>query len=447
MNIVIVGMGEVGRYIARVLVGENHNVVIIDDNPDALAMAEETLDALVLRGHGANLKTLQQAEAGTADLFIAVTNHCEVNLLAALRAKELGAKRTIARVSNPAYFDDERGMVSGMMGIDLVINPQILVALEMHKIVRSSSAIAVEDFAENRIEMIQFPIVAGNVAADKMVKDIRLPSNTLIAAAIRDEEIIVPNGSTMIRAGDEVLIVGRIEQIPKVEKMFGRDRRKYTRRVIIVGGSQVGAQLAQSLTADHVEVVLIERDRKRCEELALLLNGVAILNADGTDAHLLEEEGVADADAFIAASMDDELNLMASLLARDLGAKRLLALIHKPDYSPICHRLGIDAPLSPRIEVARQVLKYVRAGEVVGIAPVLEGKGEFLEFLAPSSAPIVGIPIKQVGFPSDANICGIVDKTGAYVPRGDDKIEAGDRVIVFTTPANRHIVERFFKKT
>jgi trk system potassium uptake protein len=138
------------------------------------------------------------------------------------------------------------------------------------------------------------------------------------------------------------------------------------------------------------------------------------------------------------------VNLMASLLARDMGAKRVIAVVHKPDYSPICERLGIDAPLSPRIEVAKQVLKYARMGQVLSIAPVLEGKGEFLEFIAPEGAPIVGKPIKHVGFPTNANICGIVDASGAYVPRGDDVIEANDRVIVFTTPEHRHTVERFF---
>ena len=158
MNIVIVGMGEVGRYISRVLVEEQHNVIIIDSSTEAIQQAEETLDVMVLEGHGASQRTLELAEAAQADLFIAVTDHCEVNLLAALRAKQMGAERTIARVSDEAYYQDERGMVTGLMGIDLVINPNALIALEMHKIIRSTSAVAVEDFADNRIEMIQLPI-------------------------------------------------------------------------------------------------------------------------------------------------------------------------------------------------------------------------------------------------------------------------------------------------
>ncbi len=420
-------------------------MVIIDNDINALTHAEETLDAMVLRGHGASLKTLKQANVEQTDLFIAVTNHCETNLLAAIRAKELGAKKTIARVNEEAYFEDERGMVTGTFGIDLLINPNALIALEMHKIIRSAHAIAVEDFADNRIEMIQLHVDPSTNVIDRMIKDIRMPSNTLIAAMVRDQEVLVPGGNNVIRDGDELLVVGRIEQIPKVEKLFKRERRRYTRRVIIVGGSDVAVSLAAALERDHIEVIIIERDRERCRAIARELHHVAIINADGTNAHVLEEEHIASTNAFVAASHEDEVNLMASLLARDLGAPRVLALVHKPDYSPICERLGIDAPLSPRIEVAKQVLKYARAGQILSIAPILEGKGEFLEFLALEHSTIVGKPIKQVGFPSNANICGVVDASGAFVPRGDDIIEANDRVIVFTTPDQRVQVEAFFQ--
>ena len=207
MNITIVGMGEVGRYISRVLVHEDHNVVIIDNDPEALAQAEETLDAMVLHGHGANTKTLMQAQVERCDLFIAVTDHCEVNLLAAIRAKELGARRTIARVADPAYFDNDKGLIANVMGIDLVINPNALMALELHKIVRSSSAVAVEDFADNRIEMIQLPLDKRSFGVDRMIQDIRLPSNTLIAALIRAHEIVVPGGQDTLKLDDELLIV------------------------------------------------------------------------------------------------------------------------------------------------------------------------------------------------------------------------------------------------
>lgn len=446
MNIIIVGMGEVGKYVSRVLVSEGHNVVIIDVDAAALAAAEETLDAMVLEGHGANVKTLRQAGIQNADLFIAVTDHDEVNMLSAIRARDMGASAAIARVADPKYFEQDRGTFTGLMGIDLVINPNALVALEMHKIVRSANAVAVEDFADNRVEMIQLPVDEGTYLVNRPLKDIKLPANTLVAAIIRDEDVMVPGGTDVIRTQDELLIVGRVEQIPKVEKLFDRERRRFTRRVIIVGGTQVGATLAKALEQDGIEVVVIDKSRERCAELSRFLSQSIIINGDGTNIDLLEEERVDSSDAFVAVSGRDEVNVMTSLLAKDLGAQRVIALVHKPDYSAVCERLGLDATLSPRLEVAKQVLKWVRAGEVVGITPVLEGKGEFLEFIAPPEARIVGKPIRQIDFPRGANICAISNQARAYVPRGDDVIDPGDRVIVFTTPRNRAAVERAFKK-
>ncbi len=446
MNIVIVGMGEVGKYVSRVLVGEGHNVVIIDNDPAALAAAEETLDAMVLEGHAGNVKTLRQAGIQNADLFIAVTDHDEVNMLSAIRAREMGAEATIARVADTMYFEEDRGTFSSLLGIDLVVNPNALVALEMHKIVRSANAVAVEDFADNRVEMIQLPVDETTYLVNRPLKDVKLPSNTLVAAIIRDDDVMVPGGTDVIRARDELLIVGKVEQIPKVEKQFDRERRRFTRRVIVVGGTQVGATLARALEADGIEVVMIDKNRERCGELSRMLNHAIIINGDGTNVDLLEEERVDQSDAFIAASDTDEVNVMTSLLAKDLGAKRVIALVHKPDYSAVCERLGLDATLSPRLEVAKQVLKWVRAGEVVGITPILEGKGEFLEFIAPPEARIVGKPIRSIDFPRGANICAVCTTEGAYVPRGDDIINPNDRVIVFTTPRNRSAVERAFRK-
>ncbi len=449
MNIVIVGMGEVGKHIARVLVREGHDVVIIDKNPAALSSAEESLDAMVLQGHGAGARTLRQARVSDADLFIAVTDHDEVNIIAALRAKQMGARKTIARVSNEIYFEDHsRGLHTDMFGgIDLVINPEILVAIEMHKLVRSAGAVAVEDFANNRIEMEHLLVDTGSAVLGKPLRDIRLPENTLIAAIERDEQLIIPSGNDIILPGDAVLVVGRIETMPELEKLFKRERKRFTQKVIIVGGSDIGEHLAQNLIRDDIRVVFIEQDRQRCYELVEDLgDDVTVLHGDGTDMHLLEEEGIAQVNVFITCSKADEVNLTAALLAKNLGVPRAIALVHKPDLAGVCERLGVDVTLSPRLAVARQVLKYVREGQIVSLRPVLDGRGEFLEFIAIAGSRIAGKPIKDVNFPRGANICAVLGKSGAFVPRGDAVIHAGDRVVVFTTPKLRQAVERIFKR-
>ncbi len=441
-------MGEAGKHIAKVLVEEGHDVVLVDRSAAALGQAEELVDAMVLEGHGANEETLRQAGAHKADLLIAVTNNDEVNLLSAMHAKHLGARKVIARASDSVYYPDDRGLLKHMLGgIDLVVNPEMLVALEMHKIVRSASAVAVEDFADNRIEMVQ--LCVGNVsnALLKPLKDISLPENTLLAAIDRAGKLIVPSGNDSIELGDDILCVGRVEQIPQIEKAFGRDRSEFIHRVFIVGGTDIGEYVAKALDKDGIQVVFIERDRKRSFELAERLgDNVRVMNADGTDMHLLEEEGVDRADTFIACSPEDEVNLMASLLAKQLGARRVIALVHKPDYATVCERLGVDATLSPRLTVAQQVLKHVREGRVMSIRPVLGGRGEFLEFQAVKDARITDKLIRDVNFPRGANICAVLAETGAYVPGGNDMIRPGDRVVVFTTPEQRRVVERMFEK-
>ena len=446
MNVVVVGMGETGRHIAQVLVHEGHNITVVDSNPESLARAEEAFDVMVLRGHGASGKLLNQLDLKNTDLFVAVTNQSEVNLIAAHRAAEMGARRTVARSDELAYFDDDRGLVTGMMGIDLVINPYTLVAREIHKIVRSLSALSVEDFADNRVEVIQLAIDKNTTGMGKPLKALVLPESSLIVAIVRDDELIVPGGNDYYQVGDDVYVVGLTESMNAVEKVFGRRRKQFTRKAMIIGGGKIGLYLARTLEREGLDVVLIDRDRDECQRLARQLHRTVILNADGTDVHLLEEEGVESVDVFIAVSKEDEVNLMASLLAKDLGAARCVALVHKPDYTAVCERLGIDVTISPRLAVAKQVLKYVREGEVISISRILDGAGEFLEFLVPPDARITGVPLRDVNFPRGAVVCAGLGKEGTFVPRGDHHLSAGDRVVVFTLPQVRHDVERLFRK-
>jgi trk system potassium uptake protein TrkA len=447
MNVVVVGMGETGRYITGVLTREGHNVTVVDNNPQAIAEAEELFDVLVLSGHAASNEVLSEIDIEQCDLFIAVTNDSDVNLISAARAAEAGAKKTVARVEDTAYFErSDLGIKVDFLGIDLVINPQILAAQEIHKIVRSISALSVEGFANNTIEVIQLSIDEETKGIGLPLMDLPIPVGSLVVAIVREGKLIVPRGIDTYAAGDDLYIVGLAELMSEVEKVFGRRRKQFTRRVMIVGGGNVGMALAQMLEEDDIDLVLIDRDRKRCEEIAQVLHRSVILHGDGTDAELLEEENVDSVDFFIAVSMEDEVNLMASLLARDLGCNRCIALVHKPDYTSVCERLGIHSTISPRITVAKQVLRYVREGEVLNVHGILEGAGEFIEFLVPAEAKVIGKPLKEVSFPKGAVVCAGLGKEGTFVPRGEHVLMEGDHVVVFCLPEVRMQVERFFRK-
>ncbi len=447
MNIVIVGIGEVGSHIARVLIGDGHSVTLVEEDEEAISRAEEQFDAMIVRGHGASPAVLRQAGAADADLFVAVTSVCETNLVAAITARGLGAKRTIARVTNPIYFEEPRGIVSNLLGIDIVINPMFQIAAEIRRLVRSRSALAIQDFADNQVEMVQLPVEVDARVVGRPLKDIRFPAQTIVVAILREGEIIVPGGNDSLLPGDEVTVVGRTESILEIEKAFNRRRAKFGRKAVIVGGGLIALHVARSLEADDFSVTMLERDRAKCQRLVSELgSGVVVLHADATNSALLEEEGVAQSDVFIALSEEDELNLMASLLAKDLGARRCIALVHRPDYAPVCERLGIDTTLSPRLTVAQQVLKYVRDGQVVAVSQVLEGRAEFVEFLASKDSRIVDRPLSEAQMPRGAIVCAVLSAGGAVVPRGDHVLRAGDQVVVFTLREVRSRVERLFRK-
>ncbi|GMV41849.1 MAG: hypothetical protein AMXMBFR64_35650 [Myxococcales bacterium] len=446
MNIVVAGMGEVGRYIASRLIRDGHDVTVIDARSDAVARAEETLDVLSVRGHAANAASLRAARVDRADLFIGVTDRGEVNMISCLRAKMLGCKKTFARVQERDYFEDERGVYTDMFGIDLVINPTFLLAQEIHKLIRTQGAVAVEDFADNQIEMVQIAVDMDAAPIGRPLRELRLPAGTLVAGVLRRDELIIPHGGDVLLYNDQVLAIGRIEEIPKLEHMFGRDRDRMNRRTFIMGGGETGLSLALTLCAEGTDVVLIEPSREKAQALAEKLPRATVLHGDGTDVHMLEEEGIHRCDVFAAVGAVDEHNLMAALLAKDLGAARCITLVNRPDYINVCGRLGLEATLSPRLVVAREVLRHLPKGQVLTTTPVLGGRGLFVEIRVGESSRMAGRPLRDVQFPRGALLCAaFATGGGAFIPNGDTVLQPDWRAVAFCRPAMLPAVQRLFE--
>lgn len=439
-------MGEVGKHIAGFLAAEEHDVTIIDSDPRAVVAAEERMDVMALVGQGGSIKCLRRAEVGKADLVIAVTDDDEANMLAALGAKSLGARKTIARISSREYLEGESGVYHDVMGVDLVICPQILSALEVTKLVKSVGALMVENFAENRVELIQLKLNEQLRVVGQTLKDVIMPPNTLIAAISRDGRVIIPSGDDELLLNDEVLVIGNIEAIDEVEELFGKKHRGKARKAVIVGGGEIGFSLVKSLTDEQIEITLIEKDAERCKFLSESLENVLIIHGDGASMDILEEVHVAEADIFISVvSRGEEVNLLTGLLAKKLGAKRSVVLANKPDYRELYEQLGIDAVVSPRLVAANQIMKYVRAGRVVSTTIIEEGKAEIIEIVAPPASRIVTKPLRELNFPKGAVIGAVVGPEGVFVPKGDFTIAPNSTVIVFTTYAARKRVEKLFK--
>ncbi|RMH70808.1 MAG: Trk system potassium transporter TrkA [Gemmatimonadetes bacterium] len=446
-NVIVIGMGEVGKHLSTVLAGEGHNVTIIDNHSEALAKAEERMDVMALHGHGCSPKVLQAANVHQADLLVAATSDDEVNMLASLTAKQLGARKAIARVSGSDYLEGNRGVYYDYLGIDLLLAPEILTAIEINRLVRSMGAITVQTFADNRVEVIQFPITANLKIINKLLKDVSLPEDCLIVGILRNDELIIPGGNDMILPDDDVFVIGKTESMPRIERIFGASRRGEVRRLVIVGGGQIGASIARSLENEPIEIKLIDHNRERCEELAATLGkNVRIINGDGTNLDLLREYDIDVCDVFVAASSYDEVNLMSGLLARQLGAKKTIARVNRPDYVPIYEQLGIDATISPRLLAANHILKYVREGEVISMSIIADGKGEVLEFLVPANSKLANSPLRHINFPRGAVIGVIAGADGVFVPDGNDVIKPSHSIVIFTTPEVRPSIEKLFKK-
>lgn len=445
MNIVVVGTGEVGSHIARVLIQQGHNLTLVEGDAEAASRASERFDANVVLGHGAARAILQQAGAQHADLFVAVTSQCEVNLVAAITARELGARRTIARVTNPMFFEQRRGIVPNMLGIDIVINPLYQIAAEIRRLVRSRSALEIRNFADHQVEMMYLPIEPESVLVGRTLRDARLPAQTLVACVQRGKDLLVPSGADVLMPGDRVLVVGRTEAALDIERAVLGRRTRYGRRAMIVGGGLVAEQVALSLEEDEFSVTLIESDRDRCRALATTLERTVVLHGEGTNSALLEDEGIATCDVFLALDEEDEVNLMASLLAKSLGARRCMALVNRPDYGPVCERLGIDATLSPRTTVAQLALNHVGNAHQVSRSEVFEGRGAFLEYRVGADARIHDRRIMDAGFPRGTLVCAVTDAHGATVPDGQHILRVGDGVVVFALQESVSRLDRLFR--
>jgi trk system potassium uptake protein TrkA len=443
MYIVIIGLGEVGRHLIQVLEQDGHDIVAVDQNPDMVRYIEEHHDVMTLTGYGAGEAVLEQAGVSRADLLVAVTDHDEVNLIAALAARQAGAKKTIARTQGNEWARTRQGVRYGVLGVDVTINPSVLVAQELVKIARSHGAVEVIDLAQDRIELVQVELTEQSRFLHRPISTIPLPRDTLIAAIVRQGDLFVPGGADALQPGDRAYLLGRPSDLPDAEDLFTSNRE--ARRACIVGGGVTGEMVAHALAEEGAEVLIIESSRERAEQLSAKLDRVTVLHGDGTDTRLLQEEEVGTYDLFAAVTYDDELNLMAALLAQRMGSSRTAAMVHRPDYMPIYRQLGIDIVVSPRTVASDHILRYCRRAELKSLTVLQNGQAEVLEILARKGCRAIDTPLKELSLPRGAIIGAIVHQEQVAVPRGDSIIRAGDTVIVLTTVAARATVERLFR--
>ncbi len=444
MKIVTIGAGEVGHSIAKALYA-NNDIILIDKREEACERANE-LDVQVIQGNGADINILKRAFP--ADLVVAVTGNDEINIVACIAAKLLSKKNarecmTIARVSNPDYIDKPITNRK-QIGIDYMICPELTLASVVTEIISIPSAVSMDAFADGKVEMIEFKVGPDTALNEIPLADAKIPDCCVISALIRGKDVIIPHGGDVMREGDHVIVIGKPESIEEIGKLFG-DTPNLHNKVMIIGAGTVGFYIAK-LLAKHgdTELKIIEADAERCVEIADMLPDVLVLHGDGTDETMLKSEGVAEMDAVIAATDSDERNLLCLLLAKQLGARKIIAKVDRSEYMELFERVGIDAALSPKYATINSVLRVTAGTGVESLAAIEEKQAELVELVASPGAKITKKTLNRIKFPKGAIIAMIVRRNEVIVPRGTHQIQAGDRAVIFTLASAMAKVRKLF---
>ena len=446
MRIMIIGAGAVGFHLARRLSEEHQDVVVIEQDAERARMIEEQLDVLTIRGNGASLPVLEEAKISKADLVLAVTSKDEVNLVSCLAASRMNVRFKVARVSNPEYYRSGSALSREQLGIDLMINPERECAWETFQLLNSEAATDLAQFAEGRLQLVGLRVRENAPVAGKSMAELddEMGDRPFVTVAlVRDGTTEVPRGTTRIEAGDQIFILSPAAEMPFIPAMAGYKDFKL-RRVMIAGGSDEAFYLAQHLAEHGVDCTILDIDRKRCAELAEALPKALVLHADATDMELLEMEGIEGIDGFVALTPRDETNMLASLLAKTQGARKVISLIHRFDYVPLVSRVGIDAAVSPRLSTVNAILRYVRRGNVATVATLKGIDAEAIEFDVKDDTKAAGRKIQDLTFPEGAIVGAILRDSQVITARGRDRIEPGDRVVIFALPKAINEIERLF---
>ncbi len=435
MRVLILGGGEVATLVARRLIREKNEVTIIEQSEERCHHLEEILDAKIVQGNAGRIETMERAGIGHADMLIAATNHDETNILGCLIAQNYpNVTIKLARMRTHEV-DRWRPLCEKHLKIDLVIHPDREVARRILKVISLPGVSDIRGFADGRVQLFGMNITEQSWVVGKTMAELDRsspPKNSLMAMIFRGHRVIIPRGQDQLLPGDHVYIVVPTKELRECLDFMGLPKKKRLQRVFILGGKQIGIEVAQRLEKRGIQVKLFERDLRRCEKISTLVKKTVVVHGDGTDQRILSEENIEGIDAYLALTGHDEDNIMASLLAKRLDARKSVALINRIDLLPMTQLLGINSTLSTRLVAVDRILQFVRKGNVLSVKTFRDEEAEAIEMLATSDSPFVDKKLKDVHLPRGAIVGAIVRRDGTViVPRGEAVIHAGDRAIFF----------------
>ena len=441
MKIVIVGCGKIGFSMVPELLKEGHDITVIDTDGATVEEITNMYDCMGVCGNGVDCTVLESAGANQADLIIAVTASDELNMLCCFLSREMGAKHTIARIRNPEYNGDSLAFMRHKLHLSMAINPERLMAQELYNILKIPSAYKVDYFARRNLEMIEIRLKPESYLCGKKISKIREKQKVefIISAVLRQGELIIPDGSFELKAGDIISVAATPGDIQKLLKGFGL-MKKQARNIMIVGGSKTAFYLAQMLVNSGNNVRIVEKDYNRCLRLSeQLSNDAIIIHGDGSNQELLLEEGMRSLDAFVSLTQFDEQNILTSLFVSRQDVPTVIAKVNKSELYPMAESLGIEHIFSTKALTSEIVLRFTRAlnnsrgSSIETLYKIMDGKAEALEFKVKDDSPLLDTPIKNLKIKPGVLIVGIIrEGKKALIPTGDDVISNGDSVIVLS---------------
>ena len=448
MKIIIAGAGEVGFHLAKLLSYESQEITLIDTDKSRLNYADSHLDIRVLKGDATSISLLREAEVNGSDLVIGVTSSETTNITLCLLAKQLGCKRTIARISNTEFVDHRETIRFSEMGIDELISPEELAASEIQLLLNQSAFNDTYEFEDGALIMVGLSLPKSAPFVGHMVKEAAkiFPGLHFMPIAMQrrgTQFTLIPRGDTVFKSGDQVYFVTDSKGVEELYKLTGK-KKEAIKNVMILGGSKVGYKAARDLCSNKFNVKLIEKQKDKAFEIADSLPNALVINGDGRNVELLEEESLDSMDAFIAVTGNSETNIMSCLVARSKKIKKTIALVENMDYFQLSQSIGIDTLINKKLLAANNIFRYIRRGDVVALTRLNNLNAEILEFEVHSGSRVCEKVIRDLDFPRAAIIGGVIRDGEGIIALGDFEIREGDRVVVCCDPQAISKIEKLF---
>jgi trk system potassium uptake protein len=445
MKIVIAGAGDMGYHLAEQLSFDNKDIVLIDTDKDVLDNVASHLDVLTIVGDSTSIEVLKNANVQDAAMLMAVTTSEKTNIVTASLAKQLGAKRVIARVRTHDYLLPEHEVYFNQIGIDNIISPTMLCSAEIKRMLKNSSFTDVFEFEEGKLNVVGITLDQYSTLVNKKISDMSMNpvfEDIRIIAIVRGQMTIIPRGNTIIRNNDHVFFISNKKAVESILDLLGQ-KKVTVKNVMIIGGDDMAYATALKLEKEY-RVTLVHKDKERCKWLSERLDNTLVINGDYKNIELLGEEGLEEMQAFISVTESSETNIITSLTAKNHGVYKAIAHVDTREYIHISHSIGVDSLINKKLVAANQITRFLRKGNVEAVSGIHGVDAEFIQYVITKNNRVTKKPLKDLHFPDTAIVAGVIRGEEVYIPDGDFILQLDDKTIVLALPTAKSALEKLF---